>query len=109
MRTREKKERRSFLRPVQSAWEQALQAFRVELREQLDRERPDAPSGVKEEIERRAVVTYENGLRSLVGRSSAEQEALAAQLVRAEASGKHRSRGWRSLKDRLARMLTPRS
>ena len=109
MQMSERKERRSFLRPVQSAWEQALEAFSVELRERLDRERPDSPDEVKEEIERRALVTYEEGLRKLVGRSSAEQEALAAQLVRAEASGKHRSRGWRSLKDRLARILSPRS
>ena len=108
MQTPERKERRSFLRPVQSAWEQALDAFRMELREQLDREHPDSPSQVKEEIERRALVTYEEGLRNLVGRSSAEQEALASRLVRAGASGKQRGRNWRTIKERLARILSPR-
>ncbi len=108
MQLSERNKRRSFLRPVQSAWEQALEAFRVALRERLDRERPDCTDETKEEIERRALVTYEEGLRKLVGRSSAKQEALASRLVEAEVGTGHRGRSWRLLMERLARILSRR-
>jgi hypothetical protein len=104
----ERTERRSFLRPVQSAWKQALEAFRVEVRERLDRERPDCPDEEKEEIERRALTSYEEGLRKLVGRSSAEQESLAARLLEVKAGSRHRGWDWRRLVARLPRVLSSR-
>jgi len=103
----ERRERRSFLRPVQSAWEQALEAFRVELRNRIDRERPDVSAEVKEAIERRAIATYEEGLRRLVGRSSAGQEALAARLIVAEVRGTRGAGPWRRLMKRLTRIFSP--
>ena len=101
--------RRSFLRPAQSAWEQALESFRVELRERLDRERPDASSEAKDQIVRSAVATYEEGLRKLVGRSSAGQEALAIRLIQEEATGVSGVWAWRRLKERLVHIFSPGS